>query len=92
MKKMHYREWGIESTRYWGLLAILAGIMAIAGLAVLHMEHSGHYVTGMNNHVVWGIPHVFAVFLIVAASGAATLYFKIIAYIEFIPGKKDKKI
>lgn len=70
MKKMHYREWGIESTRYWGLLAVLAGIIAIAGLAVLHMEHSGHWVTGMNNHVVWGTPHVFAVFLIVAASGA----------------------
>ncbi|HSJ47328.1 MAG TPA: NrfD/PsrC family molybdoenzyme membrane anchor subunit, partial [Gammaproteobacteria bacterium] len=28
------------------------------------------WVTGMNNQVVWGIPHVFAVFLIVAASGA----------------------
>ena len=34
------------------------------------MEHSGHYVTGMNNQIVWGMPHVFAVFLIVAASGA----------------------
>ncbi|MFN3868903.1 MAG: NrfD/PsrC family molybdoenzyme membrane anchor subunit, partial [Hyphomicrobiaceae bacterium] len=27
-------------------------------------------VTGMNNAIVWGTPHVFAVFLIVAASGA----------------------
>jgi molybdopterin-containing oxidoreductase family membrane subunit len=34
------------------------------------MEHEGHWVTGMNNSVVWGMPHVFAVFLIVAASGA----------------------
>ena len=34
------------------------------------MEHNGHWVTGMNNEVVWGLPHVFAVFLIVAASGA----------------------
>ncbi len=33
------------------------------------MEVSGHVVTGMNNHVVWGLPHVFAIFLIVAASG-----------------------
>jgi len=70
MKKMHFREWGIESSRYWGLLAVLAGVIAVAGLAVLHMEHEGHWVTGMNNHVVWGTPHVFAVFLIVAASGA----------------------
>jgi molybdopterin-containing oxidoreductase family membrane subunit len=34
------------------------------------MEHEGHWVTGMTNSVVWGLPHVFAVFLIVAASGA----------------------
>ena len=27
-------------------------------------------VTGMNNQIVWGLPHVFAVFLVVAASGA----------------------
>ena len=33
------------------------------------MEHHGHVVTGMNNQVVWGLPHVFAIFLIVAASG-----------------------
>ena len=31
---------------------------------------TGHYVTGMANQIVWGMPHVFAVFLIVAASGA----------------------
>ncbi|MCB1759037.1 MAG: polysulfide reductase NrfD, partial [Gammaproteobacteria bacterium] len=34
------------------------------------MEHSGHWVTGMSNQIVWGLPHVFAIFLIVAASGA----------------------
>jgi molybdopterin-containing oxidoreductase family membrane subunit len=34
------------------------------------MEHHGHYVTGMSNRIVWGTPHVVAVFLIVAASGA----------------------
>ena len=33
------------------------------------MEHNGHYVTGMSNRIVWGMPHVFAIFLIVAASG-----------------------
>ena len=70
MKKIHYSEWGIESPRYWGLLAVLAAIIGVAGLAVLHMEHEGHWVTGMTNQVVWGLPHVFAIFLIVAASGA----------------------
>jgi molybdopterin-containing oxidoreductase family membrane subunit len=34
------------------------------------MESHGHAVTGMNNQIVWGLPHVFAVFLIVSASGA----------------------
>ncbi|NNK97876.1 MAG: polysulfide reductase NrfD, partial [Xanthomonadales bacterium] len=34
------------------------------------MEHSGHHVTGMTNQIVWGTPHIFAIFLIVAASGA----------------------
>ena len=33
------------------------------------MEEHGHIVTGMNNQIVWGMPHVFAIFLIVAASG-----------------------
>jgi molybdopterin-containing oxidoreductase family membrane subunit len=70
MKKIHYREWGIESPRYWGLLAVLAAIIAVGGFAVLHMEHEGHWVTGMTNQVVWGTPHVFAIFMIVAASGA----------------------
>ncbi|HSN20451.1 MAG TPA: NrfD/PsrC family molybdoenzyme membrane anchor subunit, partial [Usitatibacter sp.] len=42
-----------------------------AGLGAAHyMEESGHIVTGMNNQIVWGLPHVFAIFLIVAASGA----------------------
>jgi molybdopterin-containing oxidoreductase family membrane subunit len=70
MKKIHYREWGIESPRYWGLLAVLAAIVAVGGFATLYMEHEGHWVTGMTNQVVWGTPHVFAIFMIVAASGA----------------------
>jgi molybdopterin-containing oxidoreductase family membrane subunit len=38
--------------------------------AAFFMEHNGHFVTGMSNQIVWGLPHVFAIFLIVAASGA----------------------
>jgi Ni/Fe-hydrogenase subunit HybB-like protein len=40
---------------------------------VWYMEHHGHIVTGMNNQIVWGLPHVFAVFLVVAASGALNI-------------------
>ena len=54
---------------YYVLLAA-GGLVALLGLyAVYLMEHHGHIITGMNNQVVWGIPHVFAIFLIVAASG-----------------------
>lgn len=46
-------------------------LLLVLGLgAVWYIEHHGHIVTGMNNQVVWGLPHVFAVFLVVAASGA----------------------
>lgn len=65
-----FREIEGNSLGYYGLLAALAILVAGGLLAALQMEHYGHIVTGMNNHIVWGMPHVFAVFLIVAASGA----------------------
>ncbi len=55
---------------FLALLLMHALVIALGLLAALYMEHNGHYVTGMNNQIVWGMPHVFAVFLIVAASGA----------------------
>ena len=73
MKRIVYREWLVQPQRYWGLLAVLAGVVAVGGLAALYMEHEGHWVTGMTNSVVWGTPHVFAVFLIIAASGALNI-------------------
>ena len=45
-------------------------MIAAIGLAAAHyMEQHGHIITGMNNQIVWGLPHVFAIFMIVAASG-----------------------
>ncbi len=52
------------------LLGALLLVLAAAAGAFWTMEHHGHIVTGMDNQIVWGLPHVFAVFLIVAASGA----------------------
>lgn len=69
MARIQYRA--IESRR--GFYALLGGfaVLVLAGLgAAWFMEHNGHYVTGMSNRIVWGMPHVFAIFLIVAASGA----------------------
>ncbi len=56
--------------RLYYLLIAAGGLVALAGLYAVHlMEDHGHVITGMNNQVVWGIPHVFAIFMIVAASG-----------------------
>jgi Ni/Fe-hydrogenase subunit HybB-like protein len=54
---------------FYALLS-LGLLLVLVGLGSAHyMETHGHVVTGMNNHVVWGLPHVFAIFMIVAASG-----------------------
>jgi len=65
-----YSEIEGRSTQFRAL-AVVLGLVILAGLsAAMYMEHYGHYVTGMSNQIVWGTPHVFAIFLIVAASGA----------------------
>jgi Ni/Fe-hydrogenase subunit HybB-like protein len=68
--KITLRELDGTSRGYYLLLGVLALVTAIGMGAVWTMEHNGHIVTGMNNQIVWGLPHVFAVFLVVAASGA----------------------
>jgi len=70
MSKIEYTSLQGKSLGYFALLGGLAFVMLLALAAVFYMEHNGHYVTGMTNQVVWGTPHVFAIFLIVAASGA----------------------
>jgi len=83
MKRIVYREWRLAPQRYWALLALLGVVAGIGGLAFWYMEHHGHWVTGMTNQVIWGTPHIFAVFLIVAASGALN-----VASIGTVFGKK----
>lgn len=52
-------------------LAIAAAVVLLMALGAFHyLEEHGHVATGMGNEVVWGLPHVFAIFLIVTASGA----------------------
>lgn len=70
MKKPVLTQIDGNSINYWMLLALLGSFVLAAVGSHFYMEHGGHYVTGMNNQIVWGLPHVFAVFLIVAASGA----------------------
>lgn len=69
MQRTIYRE--IKATRrVWELAVILLVFIGASLGAFFHVEHHGHIVTGMNNRIVWGLPHVFAIFLIIAASGA----------------------
>ncbi|MDT8452030.1 MAG: NrfD/PsrC family molybdoenzyme membrane anchor subunit [Gammaproteobacteria bacterium] len=83
MKKIEYTKIKGQSVAYYGLLAGLGFLILMGLIATWYMEHNGHYVTGMNNHIVWGMPHIFAVFLIVAASGALN-----VASISSVFGKK----
>jgi Ni/Fe-hydrogenase subunit HybB-like protein len=69
MKEIVYKE--IDGGKPFYMVLAFLGIFVLAALgSAWYMEHNGHWVTGMNNQIVWGIPHVFAVFLIVTASGA----------------------
>ncbi len=70
MKKIVYRAVDGRSLSYWALLGAFGLLVALGAGSFFYMEHTGHWVTGMDNQVVWGTPHVFAIFLIVAASGA----------------------
>nr|MDA3869605.1 polysulfide reductase NrfD [Gammaproteobacteria bacterium] len=83
MKKIEHTKITGQSVAYYGLLAGLGFMILLGLIATWYMEHNGHYVTGMTNHIVWGMPHIFAVFLIVAASGALN-----VASIASVFGKK----
>lgn len=85
--KITLRELKGSSPGYYALLGGLALVALIGLAAVAYMEHSGHIVTGMNNQIVWGLPHVFAVFLVVAASGALNVasMASVFGKIEFKP-------
>lgn len=64
-----FRE--IEGKRgFYGLLAVCGALLLLGAYGYFQMEHHGHVITGMDNQTVWGMPHVIALFLIVAASGA----------------------
>ncbi len=69
MARTVYQELKL-TPQVWMLALLVGAFIAGAAWSVLYIEHNGHIVTGMNNQIVWGLPHVFAIFLIVAASGA----------------------
>ncbi|HEC04907.1 MAG TPA: molybdopterin oxidoreductase [Thiothrix sp.] len=71
--KVSYSEVKNNGIGFYGLLGIF-GLFLLAGVvAFFTMEHNGHHISGMDNQIVWGLPHIFAIFLIVAASGALNI-------------------
>ncbi len=81
-----FRQIATSGRSLGAFIAVLGVLLAGGAWAFYQMEHFGHIVTGMNNQIVWGLPHVFAVFLIVAASGALN-----IASIGSVFGKSEYK-
>jgi len=70
MKRIIYSEIEGRSAAFRVLVLILGAFVLAAVFGVFFGEHGGYSGNGANNHVVWGVPDVFAMFLIVAASGA----------------------
>ncbi|MEO5362838.1 MAG: polysulfide reductase NrfD [Magnetococcus sp. DMHC-8] len=62
-----------RSSGYFKLLGLMGLLVALGGAAFVYIEVNGHGVTGMNNTVVWGLPHIFAISLLVMASGSLNL-------------------
>ncbi len=86
MLPIRYEALEGRSPGYMALLGLFAALVVAGAVSAYHMEHHGHYVTGMNNQIVWGIPHVFAIFLIIAASGVLN-----VASVGSVFGKVDYK-
>ncbi|MFV2055236.1 MAG: NrfD/PsrC family molybdoenzyme membrane anchor subunit [Thiohalomonadales bacterium] len=83
---MAFRQIEARSFGFLSLLAFFGALIAGGMASAYYMEHNGHYVTGMSNQIVWGMPHIFAVFLIISASGALN-----VASIASVFGKKIYK-
>ncbi len=70
MSNIRFEQIQGRGAGFYVLVALLGALILAALGSVYYIEHNGHFVTGMSNRIVWGTPHVFAIFLIVAASGA----------------------
>ncbi len=85
--RIRYQLIGQQQPAPFWTLAAVAAVVVLAGLAAAaYMATVGHHITGMNNQVVWGVPHVFAVTLILAASGALN-----VASVGSVFGRVDHK-
>ena len=72
--------------RLWPVLGLLGLLVTLGLAAAWTMATQGHHITGMSNRIVWGLPHVFAIFLVLAASGALN-----VASLASVFGRNDYK-
>jgi molybdopterin-containing oxidoreductase family membrane subunit len=69
MKNVNFCVIEGKSLGFYVGMAVLSLFILLGLFAAYNMEHHGHIITGMDNQIVWGMPHIFAIFLILAASG-----------------------
>ncbi|MDM8563624.1 polysulfide reductase NrfD, partial [Candidatus Marithioploca araucensis] len=69
MKNVNFCVIEGKSLGFYVGMAVLSLFILLGLFAAYNMEHHGHVITGMDNQIVWGMPHIFAIFLILAASG-----------------------
>ncbi len=73
MKPGLFSRFIIEQRLFWSIFLGL-GFFVLLGIFCAHyMETEGHYITGMNNQIIWGLPHIFAVFMIIISSGVLNI-------------------
>ncbi len=73
MARLRHTTFSGNSRGYRVLLVALGALVVNGLLSARQMDQAGHWVTGMSNQVVWGVAHVFAIFLIVTASGVLNI-------------------
>tara|TARA_B100001179_G_C18580822_1_gene399846 strand:- start:440 stop:1615 length:1176 start_codon:yes stop_codon:yes gene_type:complete len=73
MKQISFSRFNIDQKLFWFIFLVL-GFFVLLGLFCAHyMESEGHHITGMNNQIMWGLPHIFAVFMIIVSSGVLNI-------------------
>ncbi|AEA47689.1 NrfD/PsrC family molybdoenzyme membrane anchor subunit [Archaeoglobus veneficus] len=87
MAELYFSKIKGDSKEYFALLIFLALIVAWGAYGFWVMFRQGHWVTGMTNQVIWGLPIVSVVYLIGASAGSL-----IISALAGVFGKEEYKI
>ncbi len=71
--KIYFTKIDGKSKGMYALLAVLAIIAATGMYATYAMFAQGHYITGMNNQIPWGLPIAVAIYCIGLSAGSLVL-------------------